>query len=111
LVGNPDLSPSFTNSFESVYRLNNRLTRRTMALTARYFFTNDALTTDRNTDVVTGKATYRYTNISAKSPYRYSLRGHQGGILGIADIGWTVDLNATGEATYNYINGEINKAS
>jgi hypothetical protein len=106
VLGNPDLKPSFNNSFSVRYRSFQPISGRFINFGGNYGFTSSAIITDRFTDA-SGKSTIRYRNLNSEIPFNYSLFTVVGFKIKPIGASVEVELGASGNQGY-YSNNELN---
>ena len=110
LVGNPNLTPSFTNNFRVNYHSYKVLSDQFISLYGDMQFTSNPITNSTNRDSVTGKTTTQYINLNQK-PYTYYGGLYFGQKIPIGGIEAGMDLSANGSKNYNLSNGALNVIS
>ncbi|WP_421942082.1 outer membrane beta-barrel protein [Pedobacter sp.] len=106
--GNPNLRPSFRSSFNANYNSYKVLTNQSIWLNASYSFTANPIMSNVTTDA-TGKSTYQSINLSDKMPSNYYFYGSIGRKIKPLDMNLGLNLNFSGNSSYNYINQVLNK--
>ena len=107
IVGNPNLTPSFTNRLYFYYNSYKVLSGQSIFLNGGYNVTSNPIVSSLVTDS-TGKSTNQYVNLASRRQSNYWVfAGFDRKIekIGIA-IG--VNLSANGSKSYNLANGELN---
>jgi hypothetical protein len=107
-VGNANLKPSFTNSFNINYNSFKVLSGANFYMFGSYSFTSSAIVNNTTTDISSGKTTTQYVNLPNKTPYNYSLYVYQGYKIKPWDMNIGVNLSDNGNGGYNYSNNELN---
>ncbi|HZX58800.1 MAG TPA: outer membrane beta-barrel protein, partial [Mucilaginibacter sp.] len=107
LVGNPNLTPSFTNNFRVNYHSYKVLSDQFIGLYGNVQFTSNPITNSTNRDSVSGKTTTQYINMN-KEPYTYYGGLYFGRKIPIGSLQVGLDLNANGSKNYNLSNGAVN---
>jgi hypothetical protein len=109
IVGNPNLTPSFTNTFNIMYRSYKVLTNQFFGFYGNYSFVTDPIVNHINYDLNTGKSVSQYFNLPGKQTTNFN-GGMQFGrkfeSLGGVNLG--VGLNVNGNTYYNYSNDSLN---
>jgi hypothetical protein len=109
VLGNPNLRPSFNNSFNANFNSYKILTDESIWLSGSYRFTNTAIVSSTTRDAATGKSTTQSVNLVGKSPYNYNFNGSYG--QKVAGINVGIDLSANGNESFNYINNALNSTT
>jgi len=107
-IGNPNLTPSFTNRFFINYNTYKVLTGQSIFLYGNYTITSNPIVSNQVTDTTTGKSTNQYVNISNKRQSSYNLNAYFE--WKISPIDWNVGFNLglNGSSSYNLLNNELN---
>ncbi len=106
-IGNPKLKPSFSNRAYMYYNNYQVLTNQQFYVYATYSNTIDAIV-NNTTEDATGKTTTQYVNLANKSPYNYTVfMSTSRKVEALAGIQAGVNLNASGNVSYSYINGAL----
>jgi outer membrane receptor protein involved in Fe transport len=100
-LGNPDLTPSFSNSFNAAYNSYKVIGGEDFYISGRYSFTTNPIVSNTATDISTGKTTVKYGNLSGKSPSNYSIYTNYG--RKIAGINAGLNGNIYGSTSFNNI--------
>ncbi len=109
IVGNPNLTPSFTNTFNINYRSYKVLTDQFFGFYGNYSFITDPIVNHINYDITTGKSVSEFFNLPGKQTTNFNGGlnfGRKFNSLGGINIG--VGLNVTGNTYYNYSNDSLN---
>ncbi len=109
--GNPNLKQSFTNSFRLNYQVNNPVNNHSMYVEALYSVISDNISSNITTNGSSGKTAIKYTNLSGKSPYEYSLFAAISRSISPRDIRLDLTLETKGSVSYSYINNVINSSN
>ncbi len=106
-VGNPNLTPSFTNQFFFNYNSYKVLSGQSIFLYGSYSFTSNPIVSSLVTDS-TGKSTNQYINLGDKKQSNYNLNAYFDRKLAKADmyVGFNIGIN--GNNSYNLSNNELN---
>jgi hypothetical protein len=107
-LGNPDLTPSFTNRFSMNYNFYKVLSGQSLYLYASYSLTSNPIVSNLATNFTTGKSTNQYFNLPGKIQKELYLYSSLGRKLEKADIYLGLDVNVNGNSNYNLSNGDIN---
>ena len=108
-LGNPDLKPSFRNSFNLSYNSYKVLSDQYVYIGGNYTFTGNAIVNNTVTDSA-GKSTYQYINLAGKRPATFYLYTNYGRKL-FAGINGGGSFNINGNTSYNYINSVLSASS
>ncbi|WP_295769577.1 outer membrane beta-barrel family protein [uncultured Mucilaginibacter sp.] len=73
VVGNPGLTPSFTNRFQVSYNSYKVLSNRSVWINGSYSLTSNPIVSNVNFDRATGISTRRYSNLSGETPTSFNL--------------------------------------
>ncbi|MES2427896.1 MAG: TonB-dependent receptor [Bacteroidota bacterium] len=104
-LGNPDLTPSFRNSFNGSFNSYKVLSGQSIYISGNYSFTTNPIVNNTATDAG-GKTTIQYFNLAGKSPHNYSVYTDLSRkILGI-NIG--IGGNMYGNTSYNMVKNDVN---
>ena len=109
VIGNPSLTPSFTNSINLHYNSYKVLSDQYVFAGANYSFTTNPIVNNTSTDSV-GKSTTQYVNMN-RVPFNYSVYANFGRKLSGPGINIGFGLNANGNRNYNLSNNEVNAIS
>jgi len=102
-LGNPDLKPSFNNSFNFYYNSYKVLSDQYFYISGSYSFRVNPIVSNSFTDNA-GKTTYQYSNLIDKNSsnfYMYSNFGRK--IKALGDINIGLNANVSGSTSYNYV--------
>jgi hypothetical protein len=103
-IGNPDLKPAFSNSFNAYYSSYKALSGTQVYFSGSYQFTTNQMVS--NTTTIDGKTTFQTVNITGRTPYSYNLNAeYTRKLLGIST---TLALSMNKNVNYNMVNGEFN---
>ena len=106
-VGNPDLKPSFTNTFEGNYGSYKVLTGQNIYLYGSISFVSDPIVSNTNTDA-TGKSIYESVNLANHTPFNTYFGSYLSRKLEKADLNVGLNMYANGSTSYNYANNVLN---
>jgi outer membrane receptor protein involved in Fe transport len=106
-VGNPNLTPSFTNRFSLSYNSYKVISGQYLYIYSYYSFTSDPIVSNLMTDS-TGKTTNRYINLSSKKQSNYTVNIEFDQNIEKIDIRAGFNLGINGNNSYNLSNNEIN---
>ena len=107
-LGNPNLSPSYTNNFNINFNSYKVLTNQQIYVSGNYSFTSNAIVSDRVTDTA-GVTTYKSINLTNKTPFTYNMYVDLGRKFKFIDMNVGIGLNSYGGTSYNYINKAVSK--
>ncbi|TCC97617.1 TonB-dependent receptor [Pedobacter hiemivivus] len=105
VLGNPNLSPSFSNSFGISYSSFKILTEQVLMVNGNFGFTSSAITTNIVTDKA-GKTTAQAINMTGKTPINFSLNVSAG--RKIKEINLNIEARAGGNYNYSISNNSLN---
>ncbi|MES2807532.1 MAG: outer membrane beta-barrel protein [Bacteroidota bacterium] len=108
IVGNPDLQPSFSNSFNGKFRTYQSLSGLYINLSANYAFSPGAIVVKRNTDAG-GKTTIQFANLQGAMPQNAALNTVLGFKIKPIDLSVEIELNASAGQSYSYSNNVLNR--
>ncbi|HEY4325408.1 MAG TPA: outer membrane beta-barrel protein [Mucilaginibacter sp.] len=111
VVGNPTLTPSFTNTFNINYRSYKVLTDQFFGFYGQYSFVNNPIVNHINYSTTTGRSISQYFNLGDKSTsnfYGGMDFGRKFKSLGGLNAG--IGFNVNGNTYYNYSNDSLNKS-
>ncbi len=109
-LGNPDLTPSFSNNFNLYYNSYKVMSGQSIYVNARYGFTENAIVNNTVTDS-TGKTLFQSVNLSGQRPINYSAYLDFGRQIKSINLYWGLSLSSQGNTYYNYVNNELNKTN
>jgi len=112
VLGNPGLTPSFTNSFRVNYHSYKVLSDQYIGLYGNFSFisnpiVNSSVTDTSATAVIRGRTTTQYINLD-KKPYNYYGGLYFGRKIPLGGLQVGLNLNANGAKNYNLSNGDLN---
>lgn len=108
-LGNPELKPSFNNSFSLNYYDYKVLTGQNIALGGGYNFTANPIVGDAETDTA-GRSVYQSVNISDKKTSNFYLYANGSRKIKVMDLNVGVDLYFHGMTHYSYRNKALNES-
>lgn len=101
-LGNPDLKPSFSNSFNAGYNSYKILTDQYIYISTSYFYTINPIVSNTKTDDA-GKSTYQSVNLRDKTPYYFSVYGRSSRKIKSIELNIGLDLRINGNINYNMV--------
>ncbi|HVW13773.1 MAG TPA: TonB-dependent receptor [Mucilaginibacter sp.] len=108
VLGNPELTPSFTNNFNVNYNSYKVITGQYIWLYANYSFTTNPIMNDITYDPLSGKSTSQYFNRPGKQNSNFFIGANFDRKFEKADFSAGFGLNANGNVYYNLVNDEVN---
>lgn len=108
-VGNPTLRPSFQNSLYLNYNSFRSLAGISFFLDGGLNFTSQPIINNLTTDLITGKTTIRYNNLSDKSAVNFYLIANYMRRFKTIKSTIGLSLNTNGNIYYGYINSILNQ--
>lgn len=109
-LGNPDLKPSFNNSFTLNFNSYKVLSNRSIWVGANYTTISNPIVGNVNTDTKTGFTTNRYVNLPGETNSNYYAYGQFSVKLKfLFDFDGGIDLNTNGSTYYNMVNNNLNR--
>ncbi|MFI5162682.1 MAG: outer membrane beta-barrel protein [Sphingobacteriales bacterium] len=112
VVGNPNLTPSFTNSLNLGYRSYKVLGDQAFNIFGNYSVTTNPIVNHITYNTATAASTSEYFNLPGKpttSFYVYSYYGRKVEPLGGLQVG--LSMNANGNVYYNYVDEALNRTT
>jgi len=110
VVGNPNLTPSFTNRFSISYNSYKVLSNRSIWISASYGLTSNPIVSNVITDKNTGFTTSQSVNLSGETPSNFSLYSSiDSKIKFLYGINAGLGLNTNGNTYFNMVNGVVNR--
>ncbi|MFI5451183.1 outer membrane beta-barrel protein [Pedobacter sp. UC225_61] len=110
-LGNPNLKPSYNNSFNVSYNSYKVLSNQSIYLSGRYSFVGNQIVNNTTIDKSTGKTEYQSINLTDKTPFNYSAYLDLNRKIKFLGINGGISLNTSGNTSYNYVNKELNKST
>ncbi|WP_448699721.1 outer membrane beta-barrel protein [Mucilaginibacter sp. AW1-3] len=108
-LGNPNLRPSFNNSFNFYYNTYKVLSDQYFYISGSYSFRVNPIVSNTVTDYTTGKTVYRYSNLTDRNSSNFSLYSNFGRkVKALGDINLGLNTNINGNISYNYSNDTLN---
>ncbi|TKC12366.1 TonB-dependent receptor [Pedobacter polaris] len=113
--GNPNLKPSYNNSFSINYNSYKVISNQGIYLSGRFGFTNNQITNSTTTSAG-GKSVYKAVNLVDETPINYSAYLDFNRKIKGLDINAGLSFNVYGRTNYNYVTGlsnitQINKTT
>lgn len=108
VLGNPDLKPSFQNSFSLNYYSYKVISGRSVYAYVNYGTTANPIVSNVTTDSA-GKSTLRYTNLAHKSSNYLNAYIAADQKIKALDMNAGLSLNVNSNTSYNYINDVLNR--
>ena len=109
-LGNPDLRPSFTNSFNLNYNSYKILSEQYIYIGGGYNLISNAIVNNTTTNA-NGKTTYQSSNLVGNSPANFYLYSNFSRKIKMLDFNVGININANGNTSYNYTNSVLNKTN
>ncbi|MFB9843539.1 outer membrane beta-barrel protein [Mucilaginibacter ginsenosidivorans] len=112
VLGNPNLTPSFTNNFRINYHSYKVLTDQYLGIYGNFSFitnpiVNSSVTDTSATAIIRGRTTTQYINLD-KKPYNYYGGLYFGRKIPLGGLQIGLNLNANGSKNYNLSNNQLN---
>ena len=111
VLGNPDLKPSFTNSFNINYNSFKVISSQYIWLYGNYSFVTNPIVSDVTTDPVSGKSTSQYFNLPGKQTSNFYFGSNFDKKIEKLDMNAGLSINANGNIFYNLVNDQLNKTT
>ncbi|BAU52774.1 TonB-dependent receptor [Mucilaginibacter gotjawali] len=105
-VGNPNLTPSFTNRFFFYYNSYKVLSGQSIFLNGNYSFTTNPIVSNVVTDT-TGKSVSQYINVKNKKLSNYNMNAYFDRKLAKLDVNIGLGLSLNGSDSYNFSNSAL----
>jgi outer membrane receptor protein involved in Fe transport len=106
-IGNPDLKPSFRNSFNAYYNSYKVISGQSVYVGGSFSVISNPIVGNTVTDT-TGKTTNQSSNLSSKSPINFSFYGNFYQKIKGIDVNIGANANVSGSTSYNYSNHVLN---
>ncbi len=106
IVGNQNLTPSFTHRFNISYNTYKVLSDQSLFFYGNYSITTNPIISNVSTDPVLGKSVSQYVNIK-RAPYTFYGGAYFSQKVAGPDINLGVDANAEGSKSYSISNGIV----
>ncbi len=107
-IGNPDLTPSYSNDFNFDYNSYKVLSNASFYIYGSFNFTNNEIVNDRTTNA-SGKSTYKFINLRDKTPINYYFYSSISRKIKAIDANVNIGLNTNGNTSYDYVNSVLNE--
>ncbi|MDR3695255.1 outer membrane beta-barrel family protein [Mucilaginibacter sp.] len=105
-IGNPNLTPSFSNNFYFYYNSYKILSGQSIWLNGNYSFTTNPIVSNLVTST-NGNTVNQYVNIGNKTSSNYNLNAYLDRKLGKTDINIGLNAGLNGNSSYNYSNNAL----
>ncbi|HWZ05067.1 MAG TPA: outer membrane beta-barrel protein [Mucilaginibacter sp.] len=105
-IGNPNLTPSFSNNFYFYYSSYKILSGQSIWLNGNYSFTTNPIVSNLVTST-NGNTVNQYVNIGNKTLSNYNLNAYLDRKLGKTDINVGLNVGLNGNSSYNYSNDAL----
>ena len=110
VVGNPALTPSFTNRFSLSYNSYKVLSNQSIYLSGNYSLTSNPIVSNVITDRNTGFTTSQAVNLKGQTPSNFYLYSSiDSKVKFLYGINAGLGLNTSGSTYFNMVNGAINR--
>lgn len=110
VLGNPDLTPSFTNRINLQYNSFRVLGNQYFYLFGDYSITHNPIVSNIATDSL-GKSIFQYSNLHGRSPSNFSVNTMFSKNLRKWNVNVGSYLSANGNVYYNFTNSELNRTA
>jgi len=107
-LGNPNLKPSFRNTFSLNYNSYKMLTAQSIYGYASYTLTANPIVNNTVTDSA-GKSTYQSINLTSKKASSWYMYLSTDRKVNFLDMNAGIDVNVNSNTSYNYVNSELNE--
>ncbi len=108
-IGNANLKPSFTNSFNVFYNTSKVVSGASSYISGSYYFTTNNIVASRVTDLVTAKTTTQSVNLTGKTPFNYYLYASTNRKIQPVGINIGLNVNTNGSVGYSYVNNQLSE--
>lgn len=108
IEGNPNLKPSFTNSFNMWYNSFKVVSNQYIYLSGNYSYTTNPIVSDI-TYAPNGGSISQYSNLEGKQTSTFSFWGNFGKKIEKLDVNVNVGFNGNGNTYYNLVNDVLNR--
>jgi len=109
IVGNPDLTPSFSNNFNFFYYSYKVISSQSINFNGGYTFTNNPIVSNLATDTSKGKTVSQYVNLKDKTPFNFYFNTYLGRKIEKLDVNIGLQLQTNGSTSYSISNGALNR--
>ncbi|CAM3838315.1 outer membrane beta-barrel family protein [Mucilaginibacter galii] len=110
VVGNPNLTPSFTNRFSISYNSYKVLSNRSIYISGSYSLTSNPIVSNVSTNRNTGFTTSQSVNLTGETPTNfYVYSGINSKIKFLGGISAGIGANTNGSTYFNMVNGALNR--
>ncbi len=110
LLGNPGLTPSFTNRLNVNYNTYKVLSDQSLFFYGNFSFTSNPITSSVTTDPNAGKTVSQYVNLN-RTPYNFYFGAYASRKIAGPEINVGLDINSDGSKSYTVSNGDVNAIS
>ncbi len=108
IVGNPGLTPSFTNTFNINYRSYKILTSQFFGVYGNYSFVTNPIVNHINYNTV-GQSVSQYFNLAGKATNNFNAGMNLGRTFqSLGGLNAGIGINVNGNTSYNYTNDSLN---
>ncbi|HEX3387207.1 MAG TPA: outer membrane beta-barrel protein, partial [Mucilaginibacter sp.] len=107
VLGNPDLTPSFSNNISVFYNSYKVISDQSLFFGGNYSFTSNPIISHVSYSG-TGVSTSQYFNLSGKETSSFNLWGNANRKIQKIGINIGVNMDANGNVFYNYVNNALN---
>ncbi|MFD1258665.1 outer membrane beta-barrel protein [Mucilaginibacter terrae] len=109
-IGNPDLTPSFTNRFSTSYSSYKVLSNRSIWISGSYSITSNPIVSNVTANGTTGFTTSQAVNLSGESTSNFNLYGSiDSKVKFLLGINTGLGISTNGNTYFNMVNGVLNR--
>ncbi len=108
-IGNPNLKPSYENSFGIDYNSYRVISDQYIYGYMGVSFTNNDIVNNTTFNNTNGRSTYQYINLAGKTPYNVYVYMDFSRKIKPLDISMNFGINADGNTNYSYVNNVLTK--
>jgi hypothetical protein len=105
-LGNPNLRPSYNNSFSANYNSYKVLTSQSIYISGNFGFTSNQIVSNTETNRK-GESIRQSVNLKEETPINYSAYGGFSRKVKALGVNMGLNLNAGGSTSYNYVKEEL----
>ncbi|MES2417898.1 MAG: TonB-dependent receptor [Bacteroidota bacterium] len=109
-IGNPNLKPSYNNSFGIDYNSYKVISNQSIYAYGSFNFTSNQIVNNTTTDNTTGKSQYQFINLEDKTPINYYFYTSFSRKIKPLEMNVSLSGNINGATSYNYVNSVINES-